>query len=404
MKKTLILCTALLVLMCGIIGCGKKDNTSTVTPTVEATPTATEAPTATPTPSPVPTPPEVYLRELFAEHGMKVGTCLTTQMINNKLMSELIVEQYSSVTMENSMKPDYIFNKEKSIETGDLVVEFNTDMVQMLDWAKENEMAVRGHTLVWYSQTPAWIFYEDFDQSKELVSREVMLARLDSYMKQVFSMLEEQGYSDIIYAYDVVNEAIMEDGKLRMQMNNWYATIGDDFILQAFITANRYAPENIALFYNDYNEQFKTQALVDLVKSLVDEDGNSLIDGIGFQAHLYTEDNLTTYFKTVDALAELGITVEITELDVSLGAWQHEKRANEETLAEQGRYYYNLINGILERKDSGKLNIDALTFWGVSDGQSWRKSASPLLYNSAFMKKPAFYGAAQLKDFAGFTE
>ena len=277
-------------------------------------------------------------------------------------------------------------------------------MVKMLDWAKENNMAVRGHTLVWYSQTPAWIFYEDFDQSKKLVSREVMLARLDSYMKQVFSMLEEQGYSDIIYAYDVVNEAIMEDGKLRMQMNNWYATIGDDFILQAFITANRYAPENIALFYNDYNEQFKTQALVDLVKSLVDEDGNSLIDGIGFQAHLYTEDNLTTYFKTVDALAELGITVEITELDVSLGAWQHEKRANEETLAEQGRYYYNLINGILERKDSGKLNIDALTFWGVSDGQSWRKSASPLLYNSAFMKKPAFYGAAQLKDFAGFTE
>lgn len=410
MKKALTMCLALVLLMGCLAGCGKSNDKPAVTPeptatvTVTDTPTPTPEDTTTPTPSPEPVPPEVFLREVFAQHNMKVGTCLTTKMINNEQMAKLILKQFSSVTMENSMKPDYIFNKDKSIETGNLVVEFNSDMIQMLDWAKANNMAVRGHTLVWYSQTPQWIFHEDFDTKKPLVSREVMLARLDSYVKQVFTMLQEQGYADIIYAYDVVNEAVMEDGGLRKDMNNWYATIGDDFIKQAFIVANKYAPENIALYYNDYNEQFKTDALEALAKSLVDDQGNSLIDGIGFQAHLYTEDDLTAYFKTVDQLSALGLKIELTELDVSLGRWQHELKATDENLRVQGQYYYNLINGIFARADAGTLNIDALTFWGFSDGQSWRKSASPLLYNSAFRPKPAFYGAAQIKEYAGFDQ
>ena len=241
------------------------------------------------------------------------------------------------------------------------------------------------------------IYRQDF----QVLSSDVDLQR-QMRLSTLFTKLQEAGYADLFYAYDVVNEAWMEDGTMRKEYNNWYNIIGEDYIWHAFNFAKKYAPANIALFYNDYNEQFKTATLESFVKTLVDKDGNYLIDGIGLQAHLYTEDSLTEYFKMVDRLAELGLKIEITELDVGLGRWQHIQKANDDTLATQGRFYYNLVEGILQRKDAGTLNIDSLTVWGVTDGRSWRKEYSPLLFDASFGKKPAFYGVAQLKDFAGF--
>ncbi|MBO4697895.1 MAG: endo-1,4-beta-xylanase [Lachnospiraceae bacterium] len=405
MKKVLTLCLVLLLLTGCFAACGKKDPTPTPAVTEEPTPVPTQIPVEDPTPTPTPEPPQVYLKDVFAEHGIKVGTCLTTQMISNSKTKELLLGHYNSVTMENHMKPDYILSQAKSIEKGDIVVEFNKDMITMLDFAKENGLAVRGHTLVWYSQTPQWIFYDNFDnKTGKLVTREVMLKRMESYIKQVFEKLTEQGYADLFYAYDVVNEAWMEDGSMRSQMNLWYEVVGDDYIWHAFNFANKYAPENIALFYNDYNEQFKTDTLEKFVKTLVDKDGNYLIDGIGFQAHLYTEDSLTAYFKTVDQLSKLGLTIELTELDVCLGKYNAPQMASDENKAKQGRFVYDLIKGIFDRKDAGTLKIDSLTFWGITDGASWRKSYSPLLFSSAYSRKPAFFGAAQMKEYAGFNQ
>ena len=210
----------------------------------------------------------LYLQTVFTEHDMKVGTCLTTKMLRNDKIKQIILDQFNSVTMENSMKPDYLFNKNESIATGDLVVEFDKDALTMMEFAKENGLSMRGHTLVWYSQTPSWIFYEDFDTKKDLVGRDVMLARMESYIKQVFEKLTELGYADMFYAYDVVNEAWMEDGSMRE--NNWSATIGEDYLWQAFYFADKYAPEHIDLYYNDYNEQFKTDTLLKFVDTLED--------------------------------------------------------------------------------------------------------------------------------------
>ena len=131
-----------------------------------------------------------------------------------------------------------------------------------------------------------WIFHENFDTNAPFVTREVMLARMESYIKQVFEKLDEYGYTDLFYAYDVVNEAWMEDGKIREEMNFWYQIIGEDYLWHAFNYANKYAPESIDLYYNDYNEQYKTDALLKFVDTLVDEEGNYLIDGIGLQAHI----------------------------------------------------------------------------------------------------------------------
>ena len=343
---------------------------------------------------------DLSLKDLFAEHDMKVGTCLSTQMIDKDLTNQLILAQFNSVTMENSMKPDYIFNQKKSQDEGDLVVEFNKDAIKMMDWAKENGFSMRGHTLVWHSQTPEWIFHKDFDPKNGYVDRDEMLNRMESMIKQVFEQLDELGYLEIFYAYDVVNEAWMEDGSLRQ--NHWSDIIGDDYLWYAFYYADKYAPESIDLYYNDYNEQFKTQTLFDFVNTLVDEDGNYLIDGIGFQAHLYTSDNLDDYFATVEKLGTTGLKIQLTELDVCLGKYQAPLSATDENLQEQGRFYYDLINGLFERVDAGLIKMDALTFWGFADGLSWRREYSPLLYDTNIKPKYAYYGAMQLKELAGY--
>ena len=370
-------------------------------PTAEVTPTEapTEAPTATPTPTPDPIE-GMSLIDLFAEHGMKVGTCLNSQMIDRAGVKKLLLNNFNSVTMENSMKPDYIFNKKKSQESGELVIEFNSDALKMLKFAAENGFSMRGHTLIWYSQTPDWIFHEDFDQNKDLVDREVMLNRMEIYIKNVFQTIDELGYTDLFYAYDIVNEALMENGTKRS--NRWTQIIGEDYLWYAFYYADKYAPESIDLYYNDYNEQFKTQTLYDFVNTLVDEDGRYLIDGIGLQAHLYTSDSLDQYFKTIDKLAETGLKLQLTELDVCLGKYQAPQAGTDENLRKQGRFYYDLINGLFERVDAGTIKMDALTFWGITDSMSWRKEYKPLLYDTLLKPKYAMYGVFQLKEYAGF--
>ena len=362
---------------------------STAVESTEATP----APTADPAES-------TSLKDVFAAHGMKVGTCLTTNMTSRAQTNKIILAQFNSVTMENSMKPDSCLSQKKSQAAGTLVVDFNRDSQKMMAWAKENNFSMRGHTFVWYSQTPEWIFHEDFDSSKGLVDRDTMLSRMENMMKSGFEQLEELGYIDLFYAYDIVNEAWMENGTMRQ--NRWSEIIGDDYLWYAFYYANKYAPESIDLYYNDYNEQFKTQTLIDFVNTLKDENGNYLIDGVGFQAHLYTTDSLDTYFKTMDAVAATGLKIQLTELDVCLGKYQAPGKATEDNLKKQGQFYYELINGIFERVDSGAVKMDALTFWGFGDSLSWRKEYSPLLYDLKMNPKYALYGALQLKDYAGY--
>lgn len=340
------------------------------------------------------------IKKVYEEYGMKAGTCISDHIITQSKFSEHIIENYNSVTMENDMKPDYTLNKEKSIEANDIVVEFSPKAQKMLEWAKINNIPVRGHTLVWYSQTPQWIFYEDFDTTKPLVDRDTMLKRMESYIKQVFEQLDSLGYLDLFYAYDVVNEGIMEDGSYRDC--NWKQIIGDDYIWYAFYYTDKYAPEAVKLYYNDYNEQFKTEHIVKLAKSLVDESGRSLIDGIGCQGHLYTKDSIDSYMKTLKAFSELGLDVQITELDISLGEWTNILAPTKENLIAQGKYYYDLISRIAEGNKAGITNVSAITFWGISDGNSWRSDRNPLLFDKMLKPKYAYFGAILDREHAGY--
>ena len=375
--------------------------TEAVEPTETAEPTEAEAPTenaeATPTEAEEET---ITLKEVFGAHGMKAGTGVTAYDLRKKQMTDLILANFNSITCGNEMKPDYVLNQRKSREEGHVVVEYGKDTLAILDWCKENNMSMRGHTLVWYSQTPEWLFHEDFDITKPLVDREELLTRMEDMIKGNFEQLETLGYIDMFYAYDVINEGWMEDGTPRSC--HWYDIIGDDYFWYAFYFADKYAPESIDLYYNDYNEQFKADTLAEFVGTLTDEDGRSLIDGIGLQAHLYTSDDLDQYFEAMDTLAGAGLKMQLTELDVCLGKYQYPDDLNEDTLKEQGQFYYNLINGIFERVDDGRVQMDALTFWGTTDTASWRREYNPMLFDGKFNPKYAFYGATQVKENAGF--
>lgn len=374
--------------------------------TPETTPEATAEPTATPTVNPTATPKPTdtpAIKEVFGQHNMKAGTCMSYHMMSTQKTEQMMIKHFNSITFENELKPDAILNQQASKQAGDLVVKFNKNTLDMLEWCKTNNMALRGHTLIWHSQTPNWIFHEEFDTKNPRASREVMLERMESYIKQVFELLESLGYLEMFYAYDVVNEAWIDDGSMRPE-SLWLQTIGEDYLWYAFYFADKYAPDHVDLYYNDFNEQFKTDALYNFVQTLKDENGEYLIDGIGFQAHLYTEDSLEDYFATVDKLGSLGLKINLTELDVSLGTWQNIKIATDENLRVQGQFYYNLINGLLERADAGTINMDALTFWGFADKLSWRAERNPLLFNSLYLPKYSFYGALQIKELAGFEE
>ncbi|MBH1939316.1 endo-1,4-beta-xylanase [Mobilitalea sibirica] len=340
------------------------------------------------------------IKDVYEQVGITAGTCLSDAMIKNDNYANLITENFTSITLENFMKPDYILDRAESVATGDIVVTFPQRTTELLDWAKSKGMALRGHTLVWYSQTPDWIFYVDFDKSKGLVDRDTMLARMESYIKQVFEKLEALGYLDMFYSYDVVNEALLDDGSYRDSL--YKQIIGDDYIWHAFNFADKYAPESVGLFYNDFNEQFKTQAVVKLAQSLVDDTGRSLIDGIGCQGHLYTKDSIDKYMQTLKAFSALGLDVQITELDVSLGTWQNIMQPTEENLKAQGQYYYELVSRIVEENAAGNTAVSVITFWGFADHLSWRRDRSPLLFDKDLAPKYSYYGAKLDYDNAGY--
>jgi len=344
---------------------------------------------------------KAYIKEIFNEYGLKAGTCLSDYMIANLEYTDIIVKNFDSITFENLLKPDYILDKEASIANKKLTVKISSDTQSLLQWCRQNNMAVRGHTLIWHSQTPDWIFYEDFDTQKSLVSREVMLERMESYILQTFSQLEQLGYLELFYAYDVLNEAWMEDGSRRDTL--WLKTIGEDYMWYAFYYADKYAPDYIDLYYNDYNERLKASAICDFVKTLVDKNGNYLIDGIGLQAHLFTKDSFNSYLSAVEKLGSVGLKVNLTELDVCLGSYDNPLSATDTNLKIQGKYYYYLINGILDLVKNKKVQMDSLTFWGFADNLSWRKEYSPLLFNENLEPKYAFYGVMQQKELAGFN-
>ncbi|PAD78614.1 endo-1,4-beta-xylanase [Paenibacillus campinasensis] len=268
---------------------------------------------------------------------------------------ELLVQHFNSVTAENEMKFERLHPEE-----GEYTF---SEADRLMDFARANDMAVRGHTLVWHNQTPDWVFQ---DRSGNVIGREVLLARMKEHIDTVAGR-----YKGRIYAWDVVNEAVSDSGNELLRSSKWLDIAGEEFIAKAFEYAHDADPDAL-LFYNDYNESFpaKRDKIYSLVKSLKERDVP--IHGIGMQAHWnLVSPALDEIREAIETYASLGVVLHITELDVSM--FEFEDRRTDLTsptadmLELQAARYEQFFGLFKEYQDV----IGSVTFWGAADDYTW---------------------------------
>jgi GH35 family endo-1,4-beta-xylanase len=385
-----------LVLLVGLCACDGGGD-SAVTPTEVPSPTAEPTPTDIPaTPTPTPNPLDsVSIKDLY-KNEFKVGVALPDSIIGNVSLTEEIVYNFNSMTLENESKPAYLLDV-TGCQRGlpdtytEPKVKFDS-LKKGFDFAQKNGLSVRFHTLLWHEQTPRSFFTEDYTQSGTLVSREVMLKRMESYIRQVMTYVSET-YPGLVYCYDVVNEAInlgeTDPSGMRVKSSFWYQVVGPDFMEYAFAYARKYAPEGVDLYYNDYNCYSKKRQIINILTPIL-QAGN--IDGIGMQCHLDTHSSVAREVKeTAQEFTKAGFKVQITELDIGT--------TNTESGFEiQAMKYKVLFTQIQKAKQEGTIDIDCITIWGLHDRASWRSTEYPLLYSWNGLKmsrKRAWYGVVQ---------
>ena len=244
---------------------------------------------------------QISLKEEFKDYFL-IGAAINRAQIFEKdtIGSNIVKKQFDTISPENDLKWESIHLQpgKYSFETADKYVAFG----------EKNKMFIVGHALVWHNQTPDWVFKDD---KGNFVSREVLLERMREHINTVVGR-----YKGRIKGWDVVNEAVNDDGTLRQSL--WLKIIGADFVAKAFEFAHEADP-NAELYYNDYSLEIpaKRRGAIELIKSLLAK--KIPITAVGLQGH----DNLTfptlaEQDKTITEFANLGIKVNITELDVSV--------------------------------------------------------------------------------------
>lgn len=324
-----------------------------------------------------------------------IGTAMNVPQINGEdsLSVKIIEDNFNSIVAENCMKSMYMQPSE-----GQFV--FN-EADRFISFSEKNNMHTVGHTLIWHSQAPDWFFVDDKGND---VSREVMIERMKQHITTIV-----KHYKGAIKGWDVVNEAILDDGEYRK--SKFYEIVGEDFIPLAFQFAHEADP-SAELYYNDYNEwhEGKRDAIVRLVKSLKEK--GIRIDGVGMQAHMGMEyPTLDEYEKAIEAYASAGVKVMITEWDISaLPQASKEATSNiSDTVAykkEINPYTAGLPSNVYQAWEARYLDffklflkhhdkIDRVTLWGVTDNDSWKndypvvgRTDYPLLFDRGYKAKP----------------
>lgn len=325
------------------------------------------------------------LREIYAGQ-FDVGICVPKQLVSHADAMELVKSQFSIVTPENELKPDAVLDIGMShvlARKDETAVAIHLDAAKpLLDFARDNGIKVHGHVLVWHSQTPDAFFHEGYNTGAPLVSREVMLGRLENYIRLIMEALEKD-YPGVVVSWDVVNEAV-DDNTGKLRGSPWLTVVGEDYVARAFELARKYAPKGTLLYYNDYNTAYfgKQNGIVHLLESLIPE-GN--IDGYGFQMHHgLTSPTLRQITDSVERIAALGIRLRVSEMDVTVGG------SDESSFTRQAQLYGAILRLVRAHADQ----FEAVQFWGLSDNLSWRASQYPLLFDGNRNPKPAFWAVA----------
>ena len=327
------------------------------------------------------------LKDAFGSK-FKVGTCVSPGELNTG--ASFIKRHFNSITPENELKPDAIINQQACQQRGNNVntqVVFNSGTRAILKFCQDNGIALRGHTFVWYSQTPDWFFRENFQSYGNYVNKNVMNQRLESFIKNTFALLAQDYPNLNVYAYDVCNELFVNNGGgLRPASNSkWMQVYGDDsFIINAFTYARKYAPSGCKLFINDYNE-YMTAKTNDIYNMALKLKQKGIIDGIGMQSHVGVNfPSFQDYKKALEKFLSTGLEVHISELDI----------AYENNFNAQATYFKNVFQLAVDKAGPGK--VTCLTVWGTNDGNSWISDKKALLFSSGYSPKQAYYSVMEV--------
>lgn len=366
------------------VGCGQKNGNEG-----DASPSAIES-EQTVSGTAVDVSDAATLKEAF-QNDFTVGAAIHMGIINDNDRMEWICKNNNSITMGNEMKPESLLDWEATEKSKDGMPEIKTENLdKILKTAKEYNIKLRGHCLVWHSQTPDWFFSKEYESSNGYADKETMRQRMEIYIKKVLTYCQEN-YPGVVYAWDVVNEGMGDDGWYRTE-SGWYETYGDEsYITDAFTFARKYADDDVKLFYNDYNEYTpdKRDLIVDLLKDLR---AKGIVDGVGMQSHW--DMNYPSVDMIEDALEEYGkiegLEIQLTEIDM------HNTDDSEEGLQKQADRYKEFFETIVRADRTGIANITNVTFWGMTDEDSWLsgfkgETSYPLLFDEDFKEKPCFY-------------
>ena len=333
------------------------------------------------------------------------GSMPQNNTINIPQYKELSLKHFNSCTMTNLMKSGYILDQMgcQNSEDGSPVLNFMS-IDPTLEWCQETGMKMRGHTLVWHTQTPDWFFRVGYTEDGDYVDKETMLGRMESYIQQMLTHVQEN-YPGVIYCWDVVNEAVDPDSadpesyfkcrtKIEGNDNPWYATVGQDYVEMAFTYARKYADPDVKLFYNDYNtfQVPKTEGIFALCSKLNEK---GLIDGIGMQGYWGIGYPKISEIKTaMTKFAELGLEIQITELSVGVD------EENDEWFKKQADKYEEIFKMIYEMDsdNGGPANITNVTLFGLVDHYREGDTTNTRIFDKNYEPKPSYFSIKSVME------
>ncbi len=323
------------------------------------------------------------LKDVLAPY-FPIGAALEPQNLIGQ-QAELLLKHFDQFTAGNSMKWDALQPTEGT---------FNFTRADALaNFARTHGLRMRGHTLLWHSQNPAWLFRDAAGNALQPGNpdhRALMLARLENHIRTVV-----QRYGDIVDSWDVVNEVIEASQPGGLRNSPWLQIVGPDYIDHAFRLARQYAGD-AALYINDYSttDAPKRAALQAVVQGLLDR--GVPVDGVGHQMHNNVQwPPLADIRATLQLFAGMGLMNEITEMDISAYTNSTDTApVSEQVLVQQGYRYRDTFNVYRELSPY----INSVTLWGLGDDSSWlktfpiRRDDKPLLFDEQLQAKHAYWG------------
>ncbi len=343
-------------------------------------------------------PRQLGLKKVFRD-DFNIGVALNLNQIsgNDPNAIAILKKHFNSISPENILKWEAVHPKlnKYDFEAADCYVALG----------EKYKMQIIGHTLVWFNQTPDWVFQ---DESGKSLDREALLERMKDH---IFTVMGR--YKGRIHGWDVVNEAIMADGSFRKC--KWLEIIGEDYVQKAFEYAHEADP-SAQLYYNEYDfeKKLKCEGVIRLICDL--QSKGVCVDGVGIQGHWFLDYPRVNEIKEyVLALSKLGVKIMVTEMDigvlpfypvdsqaVDLSSFDPElqKKHNpypnnlpDSVQKDLANRYAELFSFFHEHRDK----FSRITFWAVHDGQSWRsylpisgRTDYPMLFDRQYKAKPAF--------------